>query len=623
MMTDNDTHQRLPQLPSVLQSGSPINMSSQSHYSQGMSPGYPKGPYGGQQIYAQRNLSHENLSSPQLFALVPHNPSFSNTSFPPMTSPVANTSSRPSSSRSTSFSKPPPIETPVKKKRGRPPKASSLTNKITTTMNISVNTSPLSNSPTAESNSNQMMKQGAPDFFTPLMRVSPSNPRTKKRRKTTAASPLSELRPQKQRSSSALATPTSLGYFPYTPGLISGKTLDNISSITQEQSQQEWNQRVPQKQHTTHQLYVSPNASQLNSSPKNSAQYVSPNNSFSEDSHNLLPAASFVTKNGPHKVIMPPTPQSASQESRAQGAREPSIAETAIKLEPMESDFSLTVDDLGKAVFSSDFFTSKNTVRHEPVQRNAPVRNGVSSTSKEPVHAQTPKREKTEEKPRLTHSNSVIGIEVQHSTWAALPHAEAMAPQQLQVQSSPKPNLLRRHNSDFSGVAASSILTLSSAPLGAISEHKAAPTAAAAADTLVVPQTPNFKENYLYSATGFTPTSASFNLTPQFNSLMYSMMNMNSPAAKKGLQFLMNQDIFMGSANSGQMLDSQSAPMGDLINMNEHSEMQAASGTPPASPHPSDAHPSDGDARSALKSIMHIRKQAMRDMDDSAPASLD
>ena len=39
-------------------------------------------------------------------------------------------------------------------------------------MNINVNTSPLNCTP-AESNSNLMVKQGAPDIFTPLMRVSP------------------------------------------------------------------------------------------------------------------------------------------------------------------------------------------------------------------------------------------------------------------------------------------------------------------------------------------------------------------------------------------------------------------------------------------------------------------
>lgn len=76
---------------------------------------------------------------------------------------------------------------PVKRKRGRPPKALSLTNKITTTLNIEVNTSPLKlRIPQAETNSNNLLKRGAPDFFTPLMRVLPSL-RKRKRKSSTSS----------------------------------------------------------------------------------------------------------------------------------------------------------------------------------------------------------------------------------------------------------------------------------------------------------------------------------------------------------------------------------------------------------------------------------------------------
>ncbi|CAN3377216.1 hypothetical protein DIURU_003531 [Diutina rugosa] len=77
----------------------------------------------------------------------------------------------------------PPIK--VKRKRGRPPKATSLTNKITTTLNIAINTPPMSKIPQAESNSQMIVKRGCPDFFTPLMRVSPTRPRKRNKSVTT------------------------------------------------------------------------------------------------------------------------------------------------------------------------------------------------------------------------------------------------------------------------------------------------------------------------------------------------------------------------------------------------------------------------------------------------------
>lgn len=92
----------------------------------------------------------------------------------------------------------PPIK--VKRKRGRPPKASLLTNKITTTLNIAINTPPMLKIPQAESNSQMIVKRGCPDFFTPLMRVSPTRPRKRHKLVTT---PSQMLAPP---SAGALAT---------------------------------------------------------------------------------------------------------------------------------------------------------------------------------------------------------------------------------------------------------------------------------------------------------------------------------------------------------------------------------------------------------------------------------
>lgn len=116
-------------------------------------------------------------------------------------------------------------EVTVKRKRGRPPKADSLSNKITHTVNINVNTSSSLSSPTAEFNSNMMVRRGAPDIMTPLMKVSPSRPR-KRRRGSLASdgSPLSHTM-----GADHVKTPVSLAQLPYHL-----RAYDNLATLVQE-----------------------------------------------------------------------------------------------------------------------------------------------------------------------------------------------------------------------------------------------------------------------------------------------------------------------------------------------------------------------------------------------------
>ena len=116
-------------------------------------------------------------------------------------------------------------EVTVKRKRGRPPKADSLSNKITHTVNINVNTSSSHSSPTAEFNSNMMVRRGAPDIMTPLMKVSPSRPR-KRRRGSLASdgSPLSHAM-----GANYVKTPMSLTQLPYHL-----RAYENLAMLVQE-----------------------------------------------------------------------------------------------------------------------------------------------------------------------------------------------------------------------------------------------------------------------------------------------------------------------------------------------------------------------------------------------------
>ena len=213
----------------------------------------------------------------------------------------------------------------------------------------------------------------------------------------------------------------------------------------------------------------------------------------------------------------------------------------------------------------------------------------------------------------LPHTKSVIGIESMHNN-----EVKSKAP-------------LRRHNSDITNFSSSKdpvpqIL----APINEASNNNPP-------SNFNNPQTP--RETYGYVSTGLTPL---FNLTPQFNSLMYSVMNLNaSPAYKKANNpFLINQELFTSGDNAaivqrGQHLEelaehprleklhekSNAVMMEDLVEeknpnnttMDTHDNDALVGATQDITGHGNyllaSSSEDSGDARQALKKIIHVKRK--------------
>lgn len=120
-----------------------------------------------------------------------------------------------------------PAEQPMKRKRGRPPKQNKPADAFPT-FTLQFQTSPESGSPSAELNSSMMVKMGEPDSFTPLMRVSPSIPK-KRRRKYSSSSLASDPLPSNYRHT-AFHEPR--GSFLATPARTGSRAQANMSMIT-------------------------------------------------------------------------------------------------------------------------------------------------------------------------------------------------------------------------------------------------------------------------------------------------------------------------------------------------------------------------------------------------------
>lgn len=442
---------------------------------------------------------------------------------------------------------------PMKRKRGRPPKADSLSTRITTTMNINVNTSPLNSSPTAESNSNLITRRKNPDYYTSILKVSPnklssplksSSPLKKRSKsKTGLISPSNDSPTKKHKLNDQLVTPySSTNHNTPFNHHINSKTLDNISYITHSDIYN----TPPSLQSVPHHQY------QINHHP------APPPPKFNRSSSQPMLNPSMLIPNEFDKNLLPPV-SIASKEKNDQKVDQ----KTDPKPEKKDNGFQLklTVDDSGKAVLSNDLFkrSLSETNLSGPATTNPPSTSTDTSTG---------------------------------------------------------PNLLRRHNSDFTGINTSNVYAPN---LNSINEHDSSPLDKLNNKSSILPQlpqTPKIKENYLYSSTGLTPSSnflsnnLSFNLTPQFNSMMYSMMNINSPQLKissNNQQFLSNQDFFMNQNNS---------PINNTINMNELMSLTHDSSIKDSkisdeevNTSTSNSNDENGDAKSALKKIIHIKRK--------------
>ncbi|EMG47111.1 hypothetical protein G210_2611 [Candida maltosa Xu316] len=537
-------------------------------------------------------------------------PQQQNYTLPPPQSIITNIKDIPSKPRQQQHQNTTLQQTP-KKKRGRPPKPNSFAQKITTTLNINVNTSPLHSSP-AESNSNLSVKQGAPDIFTPLMRVSPSSAKKKKRKSSSSGSmngsptsikklKSSTSKPTKQQhNNNPLVTPLSSSVennFPNSdpPYQINYKTLDNISMITQSQSF--YNTPPPTSRNR---FFSTPNSQNYGldklSSPnfpapidhhpiKDINNYSSPNlGKINESKHealsfspskNLLPPVSLSSNTNNTSNIKsnkdassPPTTTATTttattttteEENKDNSSIRKSSTATTTRKSSEDFSFKLTIDDSGKAVLSSDIFAPTTTVKKQDEDSTSP----------------------TTQPPALLHTKSAIGLDSLNKETNKVP--------------------LRRHNSDITNFASvSKEYTIPS--LSSISEVPPQQQQQQQQQQQPFnPQTP--KETYTYVSTGLTPL---FNLTPQFNALMYSVMNINnSPPYKRGMNpFVSNQELF----NERTTVENNNNQLEELTEVPKLEDASQSSGSGSGSGSTSEESFS-GDARLALKKMIHIKRK--------------
>ena len=184
------------------------------------------------------------------------------------------------------------------------------------------------------------------------------------------------------------------------------------------------------------------------------------------------------------------------------------------------------------------------------------------------------------------------------------------------------PTLLRRYNSDQTGLSSSAHLGANLRTIAEPSNHT---------DMEKLPKTPRTKENTFTSTpNGLTPLNLNLNLTPHFNSILNSLST--SPQQRKnfsGSQFLENQELFLENSPSFQQLH-QNAQMQDDNTSYRHSFLLGTVNTtdlmtlgnkqghvgklpdpaPDTSPRssPSVHNEDHGDAIQALKRILQVKK---------------
>jgi hypothetical protein len=197
------------------------------------------------------------------------------------------------------------------------------------------------------------------------------------------------------------------------------------------------------------------------------------------------------------------------------------------------------VDDSGKAVLSGNFIDMPAST-----SKPSPTSNESTNLVKNAASLKIPKQ------PKLTHANTVIGIESfgQESSSSQIQLSESG------LGSASSPNLRMNHDS-FA--------------LQAISENGAHSG---------LPQTPNLSKDFMFS-TGLTPGSGLLlNLTPQFNSMMNSMMSFQSPNFKKQW--------------NEELANSSTISMNELISISKRKEEIDDS----------------GDAKLALKKMINVKE---------------
>ena len=593
----------------------------------------------------------------------------------------------------------------AKKKRGRPPKANSLSNRITSTLNIKVNTSPMYSSPTAENNSNRIVKQGAPDFFTPLMRVSPHLKRKRSRKESFGGieGELDLYGVKKDSLDINLITPGSLAGGEFgSSHRFNSKAIENISMITRSKSRLDFGSQgeesrvysgLPNSNYEPHLQYsfnedpfTSPGSANRTRKVFSTSVY-GPNEDFNlrsgislsflseqeqfdlrdgnsnrEPDRNLLPPVT-ITEDPEHGRLSKDTAMengmyvrnhdynhnSESESSEKEKNKEAHDANELVNLQEADlgnvrsktshgentsqndnhnGDFvlKLMVDELGKALLSND---AGNSSSKEPkYAESLNFRNQDYMTynpEKSENEADPLRKDKSSVRPKINAFHSVSGLESQYMSQGkgSLDEYKNKDISTVDISMIPggqvHPTVLRRYNSDQTGLSSSAHLGANLRTIAEPSNHT---------DMEKLPKTPRTKENTFTSTpNGLTPLNLNLNLTPHFNSILNSLST--SPQQRKnfsGSQFLENQELFLENSPSFQQLH-QNAQMQDDNTSYRHSFLLGTVNTtdlmtlgnkqgklpdpaPDTSPRssPSVHNEDHGDAIQALKRILQVKK---------------
>lgn len=474
---------------------------------------------------------------------------------------------------------------PVKRKRGRPPKHNKLQESFPT-LTLQFHTSPDSYSPTAELNLNLMVKMGEPDTFTPLMKVSPTVHR-KKRRKSSALSVLDDS-PTKRRENDMLTPLLTTLHLSRQSFQVNAAAIENMSYITGLALKMhglayhtpphllvkltflaggfekvEKKERGDRAERAIRDRSKSAGGAQsgLDAAQTEIAQGIDffPSSAGGHNTHSAgsgtstgysAPVSASSTSDSASSRVLPSVENGISHavsvhaentRKRTQKATLGSLqgANLVSFVDDGHFSFELVVDDLGRAVLSLKTETSKSSP------------NSLHLVDIEPLETVAP--------PKLTHSHTAIGIETVH---AQLGHRRIPSDPLKMMGNSLDPE---------------------------------------AAEKFIVPQTPKGRDDFYV---GYTPkydvvdNTLAYNLTPQFNSMMYLMMSINSPQQKKAQLLFMPQDA-LGNI--------QYARAGNGFELSIDTELLGPGGRTVSS---GGSSPDEGDARAALKKVFRMKKEA-------------
>lgn len=516
---------------------------------------------------------------------------------------------------------------PVKRKRGRPPKK--LTQHFPT-MTLQFTTSTDATSPTAELNSNLMVKLGEPDSFTPLMKVSPTIHHKRRRRKSSVSTVETDDLPGKRRGKeSEMLTPMSTssvtssysrsGYVvnatamenmsmitgsgnaplpPYNtpPHLLIRSTFSNVGGLlggfddagsgggasgSPNINIESTADLIPQKlinranivgmarkypsldsrANLTSKLVASASNLGVNANLANLGNLGNSGKTSSSTTRGLDDLHALNVKNFDQ---LPNTEKSDSSETQTRNlprqvqelndTTEPNLVSF---IDDGKFLFQLVVDDLGRASLADRKDTAVSWPNNVHLAEIDPL--GHHSLELQPP-------------PKLPHAHTALGI-------------ETMRPQEKSSSStsSSSKNESRSHM-DSKWDRQNSATAADDGP-----------------EKYIVPQTPKGRDDFYV---GYTPKydsadALAYNLTPQFNSMMYSMMSINSPQ-QKGYhqQPFFNAEalnVQYGRTNGAIASSIDTELLGHRSNINDLAQNELLS-------------PDEGDARAALKNIFRMKR---------------